>query len=287
MAWGVWNESISQLLGWARCTPRTGCCSFAGKRCLRKWVCLCNPLGVASCGCLAVGQEDPGASWASLTRVLLLCSAFLLQPPAVRGRSGRVPEEKGDSKCLVWVCVCVAAPAAVPASSLLHSDYLASLGKRWKLAGASVLPWLAGAETRNQLFVEWNEHPENSSLHEMRGTVLMGGLQQESRKEGAIYWRLFVLVPCRVWSLSPQIFIFEGFHYKTAFRHVNKVPAASSPAQIICVSKVSHHTVHSVWTCCLNPRDVFKELSRRLLWMCEWILCCGLFSWKYHTGLSS
>lgn len=69
----------------------------------------------------------------------LSCScALFLQPAAVRGRSGRVPEEKSHSKCSGCACSCCCCGASH--SSLLHS-VPAFRGQKMKAGRCSVLTW--------------------------------------------------------------------------------------------------------------------------------------------------
>lgn len=88
---------LSWLLAWAKSRQPESCCSSDEKRCLKNEI-GCVILWVCRCGCQVGGQENPWAIGASLTCLLLLCSAFFLQPLAICGWSRRVSAEEGNGK---------------------------------------------------------------------------------------------------------------------------------------------------------------------------------------------
>lgn len=154
VAWAVWHESIFQLVGRARCTPRPGWCGLAAKCCPREWGCLWHPWGAV--GAWQWGRRVLEPAEPPLTHVLSLCGAFLPQPAAVRGRGGRIPEEKGDSKCLVCVCSSCRASQQPPALSESVTCLQWAKSESWQVPqcsadGRDKKSALAHLETENPL----------------------------------------------------------------------------------------------------------------------------------------
>lgn len=132
-------------------------------------------------GCLVVGQESPWAIWASLTCLLLLCSAFLLQPLAICGWSGRISAEEGNSK--YFLC-----PLSVYAAGLVSQQppcltWLTSFHRQKIKSGrcltAHLIKWCRDKKLVSCSSMEWasQERRESSSLQKMGDIIVLEVLQ--------------------------------------------------------------------------------------------------------------